>query len=96
MKIEYKHQRFQAEAARCVTNVFQGQPKNNTFFIQIRTVFSGLNPGGIVLFRTTTSSFSAALPLHSPAHRHHETFGALLSSGRLHPSRAGRPGCGRR
>lgn len=28
MKIKYKHQRFQAEAARCVTNVFQGQPKS--------------------------------------------------------------------
>lgn len=29
MKIKYKHQRFQSEAARCVTNVFQGQPKSD-------------------------------------------------------------------
>ena len=29
MKIKYKHQRFQAEAARCVTDVFQGQPKSD-------------------------------------------------------------------
>lgn len=29
MKIRYKHQRFQAEAARCVTDVFQGQPKSD-------------------------------------------------------------------
>ena len=27
MKIKYKHQRFQAEAAKCVTDVFQGQLK---------------------------------------------------------------------
>ncbi|EJX08351.1 hypothetical protein EVA_03535, partial [gut metagenome] len=27
MKIKYKHQRFQEEAARCVTDVFLGQPK---------------------------------------------------------------------
>lgn len=26
MKIKYKHQRFQTEAARCVTDIFQGQP----------------------------------------------------------------------
>lgn len=29
MKIKYKHQRFQAEATRCVTDVFQGQPKRD-------------------------------------------------------------------
>ena len=29
MKIKYKHQRFQTEAAQCVTEVFQGQPKND-------------------------------------------------------------------
>lgn len=29
MKIRYKHQRFQAEAARCVTDVFTGQPKSD-------------------------------------------------------------------
>ena len=29
MKIKYKHQRFQAEATRCVTDVFQGQPKSD-------------------------------------------------------------------
>ncbi len=29
MKIRYKYQRFQAEAARCVTDVFRGQPKND-------------------------------------------------------------------
>lgn len=29
MKIRYKYQRFQAEAARCVTDVFQGQPKSD-------------------------------------------------------------------
>ncbi len=29
MKIKYKHQRFQAEAARCVTDVFQGQSKSD-------------------------------------------------------------------
>ena len=29
MKIKYKYQRFQAEAARCVTDVFQGQPKSD-------------------------------------------------------------------
>lgn len=29
MKIKYKHQRFQAEAARCVTDVFLGQPKSD-------------------------------------------------------------------
>lgn len=28
MKIKYKHQRFQAEAAKCVTDVFLGQPKS--------------------------------------------------------------------
>ena len=28
MKIKYKHQRFQAEAAKCVTDVFMGQPKS--------------------------------------------------------------------
>lgn len=27
MKIKYKHQRFQTEAARCVTDAFKGQPK---------------------------------------------------------------------
>ena len=27
MKIKYKHQRFQTEAARCVTDTFKGQPK---------------------------------------------------------------------
>ncbi len=27
MKIRYKHQRFQTEAARCVTDAFRGQPK---------------------------------------------------------------------
>ena len=27
MKIKYKHQRFQTEAARCVTDAFRGQPK---------------------------------------------------------------------
>ena len=27
MKIKYKHQRFQTEAARCVVDVFRGQPK---------------------------------------------------------------------
>ena len=27
MKIKYKHQRFQTEAARCVADVFRGQPK---------------------------------------------------------------------
>lgn len=29
MKIKYKHQRFQAEAAKCVTDVFLGQPKSD-------------------------------------------------------------------
>lgn len=29
MKIRYKHQRFQAEAAKCVSDVFQGQPKHD-------------------------------------------------------------------
>ena len=29
MKIKYKHQRFQAEAAKCVTDVFQGQLKSD-------------------------------------------------------------------
>ena len=29
MKIKYKHQRFQEEAVRCVTDVFQGQPKSD-------------------------------------------------------------------
>lgn len=29
MRIKYKHQRFQTEAARCVTDVFQGQPKSD-------------------------------------------------------------------
>lgn len=29
MKIKYKHQRFQEEAARCVSDVFQGQPKSD-------------------------------------------------------------------
>lgn len=29
MKIRYKHQRFQAEAARCVTDVFRGQRKSD-------------------------------------------------------------------
>lgn len=29
MKIRYKHQRFQAEATRCVSDVFQGQPKHD-------------------------------------------------------------------
>ena len=29
MKIKYKHQRFQAEATKCVTDVFQGQPKSD-------------------------------------------------------------------
>ena len=28
MKIKYKHQRFQTEAAKCVTDVFLGQPKS--------------------------------------------------------------------
>lgn len=29
MKIRYKHQRFQAEATKCVSDVFQGQPKHD-------------------------------------------------------------------
>ena len=29
MQIRYKHQRFQAEAARCVANAFTGQPKSD-------------------------------------------------------------------
>jgi len=29
VKIRYKHQRFQAEAAKCVSDVFQGQPKHD-------------------------------------------------------------------
>ena len=29
MKIQYKHQPFQEEAARCVAEAFQGQPKQN-------------------------------------------------------------------
>lgn len=28
MKLKYKHQRFQAEATRCVADVFQGQPRS--------------------------------------------------------------------
>ena len=28
MKIKYKHQRFQAEAAKCVTDVFLGHSKS--------------------------------------------------------------------
>lgn len=29
MKIRYKHQRFQTEATKCVSDVFQGQPKHD-------------------------------------------------------------------
>lgn len=29
MRLRYKHQRFQTEAARCVVNVFTGQPKSD-------------------------------------------------------------------
>lgn len=29
MKIRYKHQRFQSEATKCVSDVFQGQPKHD-------------------------------------------------------------------
>ena len=32
MKIKYKHQRFQEEAVRCVTDVFQGQPKSDGMY----------------------------------------------------------------
>lgn len=53
MKIRYKHQRFQTEATKCVSEVFQGQPKHDgsrTFLFQrshnSKDAFGGFNGFG--------------------------------------------------
>lgn len=55
MKIKYKHQRFQAEATKCVTDVFQGQPKHDgsrTFLNKIGLMnFDGFGNVPLVLNR---------------------------------------------
>lgn len=53
MKIRYKHQRFQAEATNCVSDVFQGQPKHDgsrTFLNKIGMIdFDGFGNLPLVL-----------------------------------------------
>ena len=47
MQIKYKHQRFQAEAARAIANAFTGQPKSDG--LSDHTVDQGKNKGFIAL-----------------------------------------------
>ena len=47
MQIRYKHQRFQAEAARAIANAFTGQPKSDG--LSDHTVDQGKNKGFIAL-----------------------------------------------
>lgn len=88
MKIKYKHQRFQAEATRCVTDVFQGQPKSDglsNFLIdqgkdRIDFKVEGFGNAPIVLDRESLCE----------EHTHH-TNGTRLEANRAYPRRRDDP-----